>query len=123
MFLQGGFARCYELVDSDTREVLAGKIVSKMLLVKQHQKEKMTQEITIQRELNHKHIVGFSTFFEDSDNVYIILELCRKRVSLSVGYLSLKCEIISSLQLCYQYPSLLNVSGSLVGCLWQLKSC
>ncbi|XP_037092997.1 serine/threonine-protein kinase PLK1-like [Pollicipes pollicipes] len=76
---KGGFARCYELVDPDTKEVLAGKIVSKALLVKQHQKEKMTQEITIHRELNHKHIVGFSSFFEDADNVYIVLELCRKR--------------------------------------------
>ena len=80
---QGGFARCYELVDPDTKEVLAGKIVSKALLVKQHQKEKMTQEITIHRELHHKHIVGFSSFFEDSDNVYIVLELCRKRVRAS----------------------------------------
>ncbi|XP_043236979.1 serine/threonine-protein kinase PLK1-like [Amphibalanus amphitrite] len=76
---KGGFARCYELVDPDTKEVLAGKIVSKALLVKQHQKEKMTQEITIHRELHHKHIVGFSSFFEDSENVYIVLELCRKR--------------------------------------------
>ena len=70
-------------MDPDTKAVLAGKIVSKALLVKQHQKEKMTQEITIHRELHHKHIVGFSSFFEDSENVYIVLELCRKRVRSS----------------------------------------
>jgi len=75
---KGGFARCYELTDP-SKEILAGKIVSKSLLVKQHQKEKMSQEISIHRSLQHRHIVGFHGFFEDSDNVYIILELCRRR--------------------------------------------
>lgn len=79
--LQGGFARCYELTDMKTKEIFAGKIVAKSLLVKQHQKEKMSQEISIHRSLKDRHIVGFHGFFEDSDNVYIILELCRRRVS------------------------------------------
>lgn len=38
---QGGFARCYELVDIDTNKVYAGKIVAKSLLTKSHQKEKV----------------------------------------------------------------------------------
>lgn len=76
----------------------AGKVVPKSLLVKPHQRDKvpltihdllnysyfhlkMTMEIDIHRALNHKHIVGFHSFFEDKDNVYIILELCRRRVS------------------------------------------
>ncbi|XP_014661949.1 PREDICTED: serine/threonine-protein kinase PLK1-like isoform X2 [Priapulus caudatus] len=76
---KGGFAKCYELVDPDTKEILAGKIVSKALLVKPHQKEKMTQEIAIHRSLKDHHVVGFRSFFEDDDNVYILLELCTKR--------------------------------------------
>ncbi|XP_046552418.1 serine/threonine-protein kinase PLK1-like [Haliotis rubra] len=76
---KGGFAKCYELTDLDSKEVFAGKIVSKSLLVKQHQKDKMAQEIAIHRELNHRHVVQFRSFFEDSDNVYIVLELCRRR--------------------------------------------
>ncbi|ESO04961.1 hypothetical protein HELRODRAFT_185535 [Helobdella robusta] len=76
---KGGFAKCYELTDSDTKQIYAGKIVPKSLLVKQHQKEKMTQEISIHKGLSHKHIVGFYGFFEDNDNVYILLELCRRR--------------------------------------------
>lgn len=76
---KGGFAKCYELQDVDTREIFAGKIVSKTLLVKQHQKDKMTQEISIHRQVAYKHIVKFHSFFEDSDNVYILLELCRRR--------------------------------------------
>uniref|UniRef100_A0A6A7G3C6 Serine/threonine-protein kinase PLK n=2 Tax=Hirondellea gigas TaxID=1518452 RepID=A0A6A7G3C6_9CRUS len=76
---KGGFARCYELTETTTKAVFAGKIVSKSLLIKPHQKEKMSQEIAIHRSLKHHHIVGFHSFFEDSENVYIILELCRRR--------------------------------------------
>lgn len=76
---KGGFARCYELAESKTKALYAGKIVCKSMLVKAHQKEKMTQEITIHRELHHKHIVDFVSYFEDSSNVYIILELCKRR--------------------------------------------
>lgn len=59
----------------------AGKIVSKKMMAKQNQKEKMTQEIQIHQSLQHKNVVGFRSFFEDSLNIYIVLELCRKRVS------------------------------------------
>lgn len=76
---KGGFAKCYELQDIDTKEVFAGKIVSKNLLVKQHQKDKMTQEISIHRDISFKNIVKFHCFFEDQDFVYILLELCRRR--------------------------------------------
>lgn len=53
-------------------------------MLKDNQREKMTQEIAIHRSLNHKHIVGFHGFFEDNFNIYIILELCKKRVSCMI---------------------------------------
>lgn len=75
-----------------TKDIFAGKIVAKSLLVKSTQKEKMSQEISIHRSLKDKHVVGFNGFFEDSDNVYIILELCRRRVSLWVtAYCKIHC--------------------------------
>lgn len=43
LFVQGGFARCYEVTDLESKEVFACKVVSKSLLVKQHQREKMAQ--------------------------------------------------------------------------------
>ncbi|KAK2568246.1 Serine/threonine-protein kinase PLK1 [Acropora cervicornis] len=85
---KGGFAKCYELTDMETKEVLAGKIISKTMLTKPHQKEKMSMEIAIHRSVGqkkdflsetHKHIVGFHGFFEDADYIYILLELCRRR--------------------------------------------
>ncbi|XP_052896838.1 serine/threonine-protein kinase polo [Anopheles moucheti] len=78
-FGKGGFAKCYEIVDVATNEVFAGKIVSKKLMMKHNQKEKMTQEITIHRSLGHKNVVGFHSFFDDPLNIYIVLELCKKR--------------------------------------------
>lgn len=59
----------------------AGKIIAKKQMTKQDQKDKMTQEITIHKSLHHKNIVQFYSFFDDPQNVYIILELCKKRVS------------------------------------------
>jgi polo-like kinase 1 len=43
--------------------------------------DQMSQEITIHRELKHKHIVGFHDYFEDKNHIFIILEICNKRVS------------------------------------------
>uniref|UniRef100_A0A1B6CVI3 polo kinase n=1 Tax=Clastoptera arizonana TaxID=38151 RepID=A0A1B6CVI3_9HEMI len=78
-FGKGGFAKCYEIIDSKTSLSFALKIVSKKLLTKSNQKEKMVQEISIHKSLSHQHIVGFHGFFDDEDFVYVILELCRKR--------------------------------------------
>uniref|UniRef100_H2XY93 Serine/threonine-protein kinase PLK1 n=2 Tax=Ciona intestinalis TaxID=7719 RepID=H2XY93_CIOIN len=74
---KGGFAKCYEIVDLETKKIFAGKIVPKALLVKPHQKDKMAQEITLHRSVSHENVVGFHGFFEDSDFVYVVLELCR----------------------------------------------
>lgn len=79
--LQGGFAKCYEVFDMDDNNVYASKIVSKQLVCKSSQKEKMTQEIKIHQSLHHRNVVGFYNFFDDKHNVYMLLELCKKRVS------------------------------------------
>ncbi|XP_075035478.1 serine/threonine-protein kinase PLK1 [Mixophyes fleayi] len=81
---KGGFAKCYEITDLASRVVFAGKIVPKTMLLKPHQKDKMTMEIAIQRSLAHKHVVGFHGFFEDNDFVYVVLELCRRRSLLEL---------------------------------------
>lgn len=39
----------------------------------------MAQEIDIHRKLSHPHIVRMEDYFEDNDNVYILLELCPRR--------------------------------------------
>lgn len=62
-----------------TNEKFAGKIVSKKLMIKHNQRDKMTQEITIHKTLEHNNVVKFLSFFDDNHNVYIVLELCKQR--------------------------------------------
>ncbi|XP_054271018.1 serine/threonine-protein kinase polo [Macrosteles quadrilineatus] len=80
-FGKGGFAKCYEITEEGnaSHKSFAGKIVSKKLLAKNNQKEKMVQEIEIHKSLKHRNVVGFHSFFDDENFVYIVLELCRKR--------------------------------------------
>lgn len=79
---KGGFAKCYEITDLETKQTFAGKIVPKSLILKQHQREKMTSEIAIHKSLDHVNVVGFHGFFEDDDFVFVVLEICRRRVSV-----------------------------------------
>uniref|UniRef100_A0A3B4CAK6 Serine/threonine-protein kinase PLK n=1 Tax=Pygocentrus nattereri TaxID=42514 RepID=A0A3B4CAK6_PYGNA len=81
---KGGFAKCYEITDMDTKEVFAGKVVPKSLLMKPHQKEKMSTEIAIHKSLDNPHVVGFHGFFEDDDFVFVVLEICRRRSLLEL---------------------------------------
>lgn len=81
---KGGFAKCFEITDLESKQVYAGKIVPKSLILKPHQREKMTSEIAIHKSLNHPNIVGFQGFFEDEDFVFVVLELCRRRSLLEL---------------------------------------
>ncbi|CAI5444153.1 unnamed protein product [Caenorhabditis angaria] len=76
---KGGFAHCYEFINRETRQMVAGKVVPKSLLVKQYQRDKMAQEVQIHRNLSHPNVVKLFHFFEDRLNVYITLELCPRR--------------------------------------------
>lgn len=73
---KGGFARCYEFTNLDTKKISAAKVIAKSSLTKSRAKQKLMSEIKIHRSLHHNNIVGFEHFFEDSENVYITLELC-----------------------------------------------
>lgn len=80
---KGGFARCYELIAEDTKDVQAVKIIQKSSLIKPKSKLKLMSEIKIHQSLNHPNIVEFKHNFEDHLNVYIVLELCANKVLLS----------------------------------------
>ncbi|XP_046456835.1 serine/threonine-protein kinase PLK1-like [Daphnia pulex] len=76
---KGGFARVHELTDLTTGHVYAGKIIPKSRITKPHHKEKIAREIELHRNLVHLNVVRFYHCFEDSENVYIILENCSKK--------------------------------------------
>ncbi|KAL8174943.1 UNVERIFIED_CONTAM: Serine/threonine-protein kinase plk1 [Gekko kuhli] len=81
---KGGFGKCYELTEAESGAAFAGKVVSKALLLKAPQREKMSMEIAIHRSLQHRHVVGFQGFFEDPNFVFVVLELCRRRSLLEL---------------------------------------
>ena len=105
---KGGFARCYEFTNQETRKITACKVIPKSSLSKARAKQKLMFEIKIHRSIHHRGIVGFEHFFEDHDNVYILLELCsnqtlnemlRRRKRLSE--IEVQCyalQIVSALQ-------------------------
>ena len=74
---KGGFAKCYEFNQVDNPNVtLAAKIILKSSLQRSRAKQKLMSEIKIHRSVKHANVAQFIHFFEDSENVYILLELC-----------------------------------------------
>lgn len=76
---KGGFARCYEMTDLSNNKMYAVKVIPQSRVSKPHQREKITNEIDLHRSLSHKHVVKFSHYFEDLENIYIFLELCSRK--------------------------------------------
>ncbi|KAL7749927.1 Cell cycle serine/threonine-protein kinase cdc5/MSD2 [Sorochytrium milnesiophthora] len=72
---KGGFARCYQVTDEQGQQ-LAAKVIAKSSLKNQKHRQKLLHEIKIHSSMNHAHIVQFVHYFEDPENVYLILELC-----------------------------------------------
>lgn len=73
---KGGFAKCYEMKCIDTNKIYAAKVFEKKALSNARSKKKLINEIKLHKKLHHQNIVNFEHFFEDKDNVYILLELC-----------------------------------------------
>lgn len=76
---KGGFARCYEMTDLSSNKMYAVKVIPQSRVSKPHQRDKITNEIELHRTLSHKHVVKFSHYFEDQENIYIFLELCSRK--------------------------------------------
>jgi len=76
MLGKGGFAKCYEFENLDNGRKSAAKLILKNSLTKSRAKQKLLSEIKIHRSLQHLHVVKFEHVFEDSESVYILLELC-----------------------------------------------
>jgi polo-like kinase 1 len=96
---KGGFANVYEFTNTATGEVFAGKVINKASLSKHRTKQKLMSEIKIHKRLNHENIVKLERFFEDSENVYILLELCENQ---SLSHLLKRRRILTEVEVkCY----------------------
>ncbi|KAI7872692.1 hypothetical protein BDF14DRAFT_1747957 [Spinellus fusiger] len=75
---EGGFARVYQ-VKGEQNEMYAAKVVAKAALRPNKNKEKLLAEINIHRSMNHHSILRFFNCFEDTYNVYMIVEFCHNK--------------------------------------------
>ena len=76
---EGAFAKCYKITKMENGKTYAGKIISKNSLKELKKEKRLIKEIMIHRQMHHPNIVRFEHFFEDSNNVYILLELCENK--------------------------------------------
>lgn len=78
---KGGFARCYEVTDMSCDKKYACKAIAKARISKPHQQQKIANEVELHKKLEFgkNFIVGFHNYFEDSENVYMLLELCSRK--------------------------------------------
>lgn len=76
---KGGFAICYAYKCTNTKQNVAVKVLSKAMLAKSSQKEKIRSEILIHQSLNHPYVVKFFSHFDDADNIYMVIEICNRR--------------------------------------------
>ncbi|XP_060578225.1 serine/threonine-protein kinase PLK1-like isoform X2 [Ruditapes philippinarum] len=67
------------MLDLNSNVIYAGKIISKHRISKPHQRQKIMREVELQRPLKHRNVVEFHSFFEDEENVYIVLENCNRK--------------------------------------------
>lgn len=73
---KGGFAKCFEMKCCESKRFFAAKVFEKKALVNARSRKKLINEIKLHKKLQHENIVNFEHFFEDKENVYILLELC-----------------------------------------------
>ena len=81
---KGGFARCYLFTCCETMEIYAGKVVAKKSLKKKRAKQKLLAEIRTHKSLDHPNIVKFRNYFEDDNNVYLMLEVCHNQTMMEL---------------------------------------
>lgn len=105
---KGGFAKVYEVINIETKQASAIKVMEKAALLKSRTRQKFMSEVKIHKALHHTNIVRFEGHFEDNDNVYIILELCtnqtlndlmrRRKRLLEIEVQCYLAQILSSLR-------------------------
>ncbi|OMJ73441.1 hypothetical protein SteCoe_27858 [Stentor coeruleus] len=73
---KGSDTEVFEVVSLENKKQYAAKIYPKTKLKSSKLKQKLKTEMRIQTKLSHQNIIKFENFFEDTENIYILIELC-----------------------------------------------
>jgi polo-like kinase 1 len=76
---KGAFGVCYLYESTLDWIQYAAKIVRKEILSKDKTRQSIIEEINTQKSLDSPKVVKVKSYSEDTENVYIILELCKNR--------------------------------------------
>lgn len=74
---KGSYGHVCLVKDRNSGEMLAMKVMKKQFIFQHSSSENIYREIKIQKKMNHPHIVKLYHYFEDKDNVYLVLEYCK----------------------------------------------
>lgn len=75
---KGAYGEVKLVRDKNRKDLYAMKIVNKGVILQKNTAEYVKREIRIQKRLKHPHIIQLFTYFEDKENVYIVLEYASK---------------------------------------------
>ena len=70
---------CYEVLHLQSKKPFAIKIFPKSSLKHAKQKSQLKLEIKIQSQLSHPNIIKLHNYFEDSENFYLVFDLCSNK--------------------------------------------
>ena len=74
---KGGFCTVYKAIFKDNKKIYALKVIDKSILKKDEDIKNIINEIKIMKELDSSNLLKLITNFEDENNIYIILPLCK----------------------------------------------
>ncbi|PAA63392.1 hypothetical protein BOX15_Mlig031844g2 [Macrostomum lignano] len=73
----GGFGRVYQATCKRTGKPVAIKVLDKRKVHQRNMTSRVISEISIHQRLRHQFVLQLYSYFEDTANVYIVLELCQ----------------------------------------------
>ena len=74
---KGGFCTVYKAIFKDNKKIYALKVIDKSILKNDDDIKNIINEIKIMNELDSSNLLKLVTNFEDENNIYIILPLCK----------------------------------------------
>ncbi|CAG2248017.1 PLK4 [Mytilus edulis] len=93
---KGGFACVYRARSNKTGEEVAIKMIDKKLMKAAGMAARVKKEVEIHSRLKHPAILELYNYFEDSNYVYLVLEICANG-ELN-RYLKANCKVLSELE-------------------------
>lgn len=76
IFLQGAYAKCFEVTNKENSNKFACKFLSKSILCQEKLRKCVRTEIDIHSHIAHDNITQYVKEFCDDYNLYMLLELC-----------------------------------------------